>query len=134
VSLIPHHTSDPVCPLCEQKLLAVHPELQNIFHAKIKPSFPDAHVSWGFRSEKEQEQSVLDGKSKLEFPDSAHNKTPAMAIDLFQIDHAGRAKWDPGFFSAVNQLLEKAAPSVFWGGKWRDLGDFDHFQIKSGQS
>lgn len=130
MSLIPHHDSEPQCMLCEQKLILAHPDLQKWYREQVKPCFPDSHISWSYRNALEQEQALHDGKTHRAFPDSAHNKTPALALDLFQIDEAGRAKWDLSFFSAVNQLNEKAAPQIYWGGHWHHLGDNDHFELK----
>ena len=130
MSLLPHHSSDPVCALCTQKLALVHPDLHKWYVEQIKPIFHDSHISWGFRDAADQEIAVEDGKSKLEFPQSAHNKTPAMALDLFQIDEAGHAKWDPGYFSVINQLCAKINAPIIWGGIWKGLGDNDHFQLK----
>lgn len=75
------------------------------------------------------------GTTRLEWPDSAHNKTPAIAIDLFQITYPDKeespvAIWSPDFFSAVAKDIEDRGLPVLWGGQWRELGDRDHFQLK----
>ena len=124
MSLIPHHTSEPVCPLCEQKLSAAHEKLIEWFH-DLKSRHPDVHISWSFRDETSQEQAFQDGKTKLHFPLSAHNKQPAMALDIFQIDDSGKAKWDPVFCAKVAQ----ESPLLRWGGDWKSLGDRDHFEL-----
>ncbi len=129
MSILPHHSSDLVCALCEQKLLQSDPVLTAWFHQNVKPAFPDAHVSWTYRDEISQGAAVADGKSKLDFPNSAHNKLPAKAIDLFQIDDCGRAKWNPAFFSAINDMNVELGIGLLWGAQFRTLGDSDHFQI-----
>lgn len=129
MSAIPHHTSDAICPLCEYKLAAVDPTLQYWFRQHIKPNFPDAHISWGYRNETEQEQAYLDHKTRLHYPQSDHNKIPAKALDLFEINDAGQGVWNPGFFSAINDYNEDHGIELIWGAKWRSLGDNDHFAI-----
>lgn len=124
MSAIPHHTSDALCALCELKLESAHHELGTWFR-DLKSRNPSVHVSWAFRDEASQEQAFTDGKTKLHFPGSAHNKTPAMAVDIFQIDDTGKAIWDPVFCAKVAQ----ESPSLKWGGSWKSLGDNDHFEL-----
>ena len=126
MSIIPHHTSDAICALCEQKLSLAHPDLVVWFH-DLKSRNPSVHVSWSFRDQASQEQAFAAGTTKLHFPDSAHNKQPAQAIDIFQIDDSGKAKWDPVFMAKIAQ----ECPNLKWGGHWKSLGDNDHFEIPS---
>lgn len=128
MSAIPHHTSDPVCALCEDKLALAHPDLGKWFR-DLKSRHSDVHVSWSYRDELSQEQAFSDGKSKLHFPQSAHNKAPAMALDIFQLDDQGRAKWDPIFNAKVNEESLSLGYELKWGGAYRTLGDSDHFEI-----
>lgn len=128
MSAIPHHTSDPRCPLCEQKLLDAHPTLVGWFE-DVKSRNPNVHVSWGFRDATSQAQAVQEGKSKLLFPNSAHNKQPALALDLFQIDESGRAFWDPVFFAKLAGEIADSKLPLKWGGHWKGLGDNDHFEV-----
>jgi hypothetical protein len=145
MSIIPHHTSDVLCPLCAQKLIQAHPEITMWFHwAKTK--HPDLHVSWSYRNQAEQTQAVSNGASRLNYPDSAHNKTDAngnpcsLALDVFQINDAGQAVFDPIFCAKLDAESEAAGYIIKWGGNFRSLGDNDHFEIdvappvNSGQS
>ena len=128
MSAIPHHTSDPECSLCEQKLSLAHPELVKWFH-DLKGRHPDVHVSWSFRDAASQTQAFKDGTTKLQFPQSAHNKQPAMALDIFQIDDTGKGKWDPVFCAKVNEESLSLGYALKWGGQWKSLGDNDHFEL-----
>lgn len=128
MSAIPHHTSDPVCPLCEQKLSLAHEDLQKWFR-DLKSRHSDVHVSWSFRDEASQDQAFREGKTKLRFPASPHNKTPAMALDIFQIDDSGKPKWDPIFNTKVNYESLNLGYQLRWGGTFKSLGDYDHFQL-----
>lgn len=121
-----HHTSDSLCPACEEKLATVHADLSAWYHSSVKPAHPDCHVSWGYRDQASQESMFEDGATKLHFPDSAHNKIPARAIDLFQITSGGQAIWAPEFFVSVKSL---APSNIIWGGVWKTIGDGDHFEL-----
>lgn len=131
MSLIPHHTSDPVCALCEEKLKLAHPELAKWFR-DVKSRHPDVHVSWSYRDQASQQEAFEEGKSKLQFPMSAHNKTPTLALDIFQIDDAGKPKWDPIFNAKLNEESLSLGYALRWGGNFKSLGDSDHFEIEAG--
>lgn len=124
-----HHTAELICELCESKLQEADPSLRVWFRNHIKPNFKDAHVSWAYRDEASQEQAFADHKSRLHFPYSAHNKMPALALDLFEIDGAGEGVWNPKFFEAVNQYNKDKDIPLKWGGYFRLLGDAGHFEV-----
>lgn len=130
MSAIPHHTSDLACPLCSAKLALAHPELAQWFSDIVKPLHADSHVAWSYRGPEDQEQAFKEGKSKCHYPDSPHNKKPAEALDLFQIDAAGRGIWVPKFFAALDAHNKAQGIDLLWGGEFKSLGDYDHFQIR----
>lgn len=63
-----------------------HPDLQKILHEAIK--YFDFAVTCGHRGKEDQNRAFAEGKSKLKWPNSKHNKVPAMAVDCapFPID------------------------------------------------
>lgn len=127
-----HHTSDAVCPSCAEKLLQAHPYLQSWFK-EVKSRYANAHVSWSFRDMTDQNEYLREGKTRLAFPKSAHNvsvqgKPCSMALDLFLIDEDGIAKWPPLWFAKLNSENQTMKEPIFWGGKWKSLGDGDHYQ------
>lgn len=144
-----HHTSDPVCPLCEEKLAMAYQPLADWFRSRVKTRFKDAHVSWSFRNKQEQDACVADGASKLLWPKSAHNnsvpidykqtfsiyifgpnsKPCALALDLFQINAAfPNGCWDPKFYYDLNDLNHQNGSPILSGVEWRKFGDAGHFQ------
>lgn len=123
-----HHTTDTQCPLCAFKLSQVDHRLVDWFDRTVKPFKPNVHVSWGYRDEQSQEQAVADGKSKLHYPDSAHNKLPAMALDLFFLED-GKATWPSHDLYEISQMM---LDGMKWGGAWKSLGDADHFELRLG--
>lgn len=127
------HTDDPVCPLCQQKLLTAHPFFHDWF-ARQKQKYPNLHISWAYRGKEDQERVYADGKSNARFGQSAHNavdekgKPRADALDLFQIDEDGVARFSPTFMAKL--WGECKDDGLIWGGNFRKLGDFCHFQRK----
>jgi hypothetical protein len=124
-----HHTSNPICGLCEEKLKMADNRLQNWF-SHLKANFPGVHVAWSYRNELEQAQALLDHKTKLKFPDSAHNKVPARALDLFEINEDHQGVWNPKFFSDVCKFNLANEYKLKWGGNFASLGDYDHYELE----
>jgi hypothetical protein len=130
-----HHTTDPECPLCAEKLLQAHPDIVAWFKDCIKPKFPDAHISWSFRDKVNQNQCFAEGKSKLSWPMSAHNKSDdqgnpcAMALDLFQLASNNMACWPYQWFKSIIDYSNAEGHTVQWGGNWKSIGDGDHYQL-----
>lgn len=128
------HQDGPDCLGCQAKLAQAHPFLADWFNTKVKPKYPNAHVSWSYRNEQEQNQFLDEGRSELPYPQSAHNHTEnakpcAYALDLFE-EVSGKGIWSPSFFASVNSDVDKEGLPIFWGGRWKELGDKDHFQYR----
>ena len=131
-----HHTQDELCPMCAEKLTQAHESLRDWFTHKVKPSFPDAHISWSYRGKEDQEKAYSEGKTKLRFPNSPHNKMLldkpyAHALDLFEIDDTYQAKFNPKFYFDVNELVRFHNDPIKWGGTFKTLSDKDHFELVS---
>jgi len=62
-----------------KKLRLAHTDLQRIFEEVIK--YYDNTIVWTYRGQEVQDEFFENGKSKLKYPDSKHNCTPAMAVD-----------------------------------------------------
>lgn len=97
----------------------------------------DFTVLCGHRSKQEQEDAFERGASKLRWPNSKHNKTPSLAVDVapFPID------WDDldRFREMARIIMEeadKAGIKLRWGGDFNMNGkpddkfvDMPHFEI-----
>lgn len=127
-----HHTQDEICPLCTQKIAEAHPTLQ-LWWGKIKAKFPDAHVSWSFRDEANQNTFFQSGKTLARWPHSAHNKEPAQAMDLFQLREDNVASWQRSFFQGIADWLKAQGCPLTWAGDWERFREFDHFQMDEPQ-
>lgn len=122
------------CSRCAAKLSEACNEIVAFFYW-VKNNHPEAHVSWTFRDQALQEECYRMGKSKLHWPDSKHNYTDkeghpkAEAIDLFVLTNDEKAVWPRPWFEGLwNEVDRKNLPMI-WGGHFRKLGDYDHFQL-----
>ena len=61
LSLIPHHSSDPICALCSLKLKDAHSSPSRLVPRRLSVAFPDSHVSWSYRDQASQEAAYNDG-------------------------------------------------------------------------
>lgn len=78
----------PLGTTSRKRLATAHTDLQRLFEAVAEgvdrgecPGVTDITILCGFRGELDQNQAWANGKSKLRWPDSDHNKTPALAVD-----------------------------------------------------
>lgn len=126
------HENGYSCESCLDKLRQGHPEISRLYR-QIIAIFPDCHVSWCFRNEKDQNDLFASGKSKLAWPKSAHNKMVgeepcALAIDLFQLAD-GKASFPVAYYRSIWDFLKRRGEAVIWGGNFPTFKDYDHFQI-----
>lgn len=129
------HTADDVCPLCEDKLLCAHPRIADWFR-RLKKRHPNVHVSSSWRGQSEQNQLFKEGKTRAPFPKSKHNhmedgRPCSLALDLFQIDEDGVARFAPLFYAKVNAENEADRELIRWGGKFKSFVDGPHFELNS---
>ena len=91
----------------KNNLAQCHNDLQILFNEVIK--WEDCTVICGQRGEKEQNEAYEEGKSLLKFPQSKHNKIPAMAVDVvpWPIDWNNRERFMRfgGFVMGMAALL-----------------------------
>lgn len=121
------HVNEDVCPSCEQKLLLADHYLVT-WMRQLRSRYPSAHCSTAYRNKEDQEMAYSEGKSHRHYPDSAHNKTPAMALDIFQLNDHGQAVFDPVFCARVASENISNGWHLIWGGHFKSLGDYDHFE------
>lgn len=62
------------------KLATCHPELQHLFNEVVKHF--DCTILTGHRDKEAQNGAFNAGKSKLQWPNSKHNESPSMAVDV----------------------------------------------------
>ncbi|MEL6301085.1 MAG: M15 family metallopeptidase [Pseudomonadota bacterium] len=98
----------------------------------------DFTVLEGTRSQERQEQLFSQGKSKLQWPNSKHNTTPSLAIDIapYPIDWHDLAEFRylAGLMVGTGHEMGIA---LRWGGDWNMNGalsdnrfnDLPHFEL-----
>lgn len=112
------------------KLEKVHPDLQKIFKEAIKDTPIDFTITCGWRGEKEQNKAFKEGNSKLKFPQSKHNKMPAMAVDAVPFPKMWDAS-DSEWLLLSNHILstaKKLGIKLTWGGSWKFV-DKPHYEL-----
>lgn len=91
----------------------------------------DFSVLCGYRGREEQERVFAEGKSKAQFGQSPHNKSPSLAVDLapWPIDWENKQR-----FAELNDLMQRVAArlgvELEWGGNWKRFKDLPHWEIK----
>lgn len=124
-----HHNRDPQCPGCEDRLIQGHPEIVRFFNF-FKEKTPDLHCSWVYRDKEMQDEAYASGKSRAHFPNSKHNLEPSQAVDIFQIDEDGKAVFSKEFCESIHNEAIENGFNVRWGGDFKSLGDYGHFELK----
>lgn len=123
-------------------LAQAHSDLQIVFKEVIKHY--DCAVICGHRNEEDQNKAYNDGLSKLRYPQSKHNKTPSLAVDVVPwFKNRPHIRWnDKNKFYEFGGFVQGVAASwginIRWGGNWdmddelKDQSFFDlpHFELK----
>ena len=119
----------------EARLSTCHRDLQAVCRELIKQF--DFSVLEGHRGEKAQNAAFERGNSHVRYPNSAHNKTPSLAVDIapYPIDWGdlGRFREMIYRFDAVACVLRTRGEiqSRFeYGAFWPNFKDYPHVEIK----
>jgi peptidoglycan L-alanyl-D-glutamate endopeptidase CwlK len=125
----------------KERLLTCDDKLQQLFNEVIKHY--DCTVVCGHRGKDDQEQAVREGKSKVAFPNSKHNKLPSKAADVvpFPIDWNDKIRFYH-FAGYVLGVAKTLGIKVRWGGDWNSnlnfkdekFMDLPHFELVEGDS
>lgn len=107
-----------------EKLMTVHLDLQRLFREVVKHY--DCAVICGRRGEEEQNEYYRTGTSKLKFPQSKHNKTPSLALDVcpYPIDWNDKDRFYH-FAGLVKGIAISMEINIRWGGNWDGDNDLD---------
>lgn len=109
-------------------LKTCHPDLQKVAHEAIKRF--DFTVIEGHRGKEDQNKAFAEGKSKLKWPDSKHNRRPSSAFDAVPVP----LDWnDTQSFHDMAHHMKEAAKRVGvkikWGGDFTNFFDGPHFEL-----
>jgi len=123
------------------RLSTCHPLLIALFGRVIRrPDLPhDLTILCGHRGQAEQEKAYKAGASRLRWPNSKHNQTPSMAVDVAPIV-GGAVSWDWAAYHKIAPIIRAewaamqaegltGATRLEWGGDFATLKDGPHWQL-----
>jgi peptidoglycan L-alanyl-D-glutamate endopeptidase CwlK len=113
----------------KKHLATLDPELRRVLEEAIKHY--DFSVVCGFRNMEDQNTAFNEGHSTLRFPESNHNHHPSMAVDI--IPYPTGYDDIPEFYIMATHVYAaaiKLGVLLRWGGHWKTLRDYPHFEIK----
>lgn len=120
----------------QNNLETCHEDLQKLFNEVIKHF--DCSVICGHRGQEEQDRAFHDGRSKLKFPQSKHNKTPSLAADVvpYPIDWNDTRRFYM-FVGIVRGIAAMMNIPVRCGADWdgdmeikdQNFHDLPHFEL-----
>lgn len=123
----------------KQRLETCDLRLQELFNDVVRTF--DCTIVEGHRGEKKQNEYYSEGKSKVQFPNGKHNKTPSEGIDVAPYIN-GKISWDFRhclyFAGFVKGVAEKHGIKIRWGGDWdmdneamtdQNFQDLVHFEL-----
>ena len=128
---MPHYSKQS-----QEKLETCDARLQDIFNTVIKVF--DHSILCGHRSQAEQDLAFQTNKSKVQWPNGKHNKTPSQAVDVapypIEWDNTKRFTLFAGFVLGV---AEMKGVKIRWGGDWdgdtkmkdQKFNDLVHFEL-----
>ncbi len=121
----------------QNELLTIDYRLQEVFNEVIKHF--DCAVMQGYRTQAEQDEKFRQGLSKVQFPNSKHNASPSLAVDVapYPIDWNDRERFTL-FAGFVKGIAVSMGYHLRWGGDWdsdtqvkdNNFDDLPHFEIR----
>src|SRR4051812_42669528 len=115
-------------PASQRRLDGAHPLLQKLFAAVASET--SVLILDGQRGRMAQERAFALGHSRAHFGQSAHNWSPAIALDVvpWPLD------WhDLGRFRRLAGMVKSKALAlgvpIAWGGDWATLQDMPHYEL-----
>lgn len=121
----------------QEKLAGCNYDLQVLFNEVIKKF--DCTIIVGHRGKNEQNEYYRTGRSKLQYPNSKHNKIPSEAVDVapypINWNDTKRFYYFAGY---VKGIAEKMGINIRFGGDWdsdtevtdQTFNDLVHFELR----
>lgn len=123
----------------KRKLATCHQKLQDLFNEVIKVS--NCSITDGHREEERQNLYYAQGKSRVKWPNSKHNKPASLAVDAPPYVN-GKISWDIRHCiyhaGVVLGIAARMGIVIRWGGNWdmdeevmtdQDFQDLVHFEL-----
>jgi peptidoglycan L-alanyl-D-glutamate endopeptidase CwlK len=117
----------------EHCLEGVHPDLARVIRAAAERSAVPFMVIHGLRTLAEERRELASGASQtLHSRHLPNTEGYACAVDVAAL-RDGHVSWDPRLYRTIAEAVKAAAwdqhHRVEWGGNWRSLKDYGHFQL-----
>lgn len=122
----------------KERLLQCHPDIVRVMKEVIKGV--DCTILEGHRPKVKQDEVYANGLSKVQWPNSKHNKEPSLAVDVapYPIDWNDTQRFYY-FGGYVLGVADQLGVNLRWGGDWDgddDLNDqhfmdLVHFELRS---
>ena len=121
-------------------LSACHPNLIRVMRTVVRVC--DNSIRSGYRGEEEQNRLYAAGKSQRRWPDSKHNNSPSLAVDILPYPFYKEDWKDWSKFSYLAGHVMEVAHlfdiPVTWGGDWshnniftdEKFRDMMHFELR----
>lgn len=112
----------------KDNLATCHVDLQRLIIEAIRHY--DFSVICGHRGEKEQNEAFDKGTSQLKYPFGNHNCIPSLAVDIapYPIDWKDLNRFHY-LAGVVLTIAEQLRLNIGWGGNWKKLKDYPHFEL-----
>ncbi len=103
-----------------KKLKDCDNRIQQVINKALAKGLIDITVTCGHRGEQAQNEAYAKKTSKLKYPDSKHNKQPALAIDIVPCIKGRERQWLDYCFMAgiVLSVAKDEGIKMRWGGNW----------------
>ena len=123
----------------QARLDTCHPDLQRLMKAVVEKY--DISIICGYRSQEEQEQAFLAGRSKARFGESKHNSWPSRAVDVvpypFSAEDWKDTHWFAHMAGYIKAVADQLGIRIRWGGDWNQdnrlsnegFWDLPHFEL-----
>ena len=114
----------------ESRLSSCHSKLQVLMRAVLQVQ--DISIICGHRTKQTQNSYYRSGTSKLKWPDSKHNKSPSLAVDIIAYPFCGWNNLDA--FKELSVIVKEKADElgikIKWGGDFKSFVDMPHWQLE----
>jgi len=112
----------------KERLQSCHSDLQKLFFDVIQMA--DCAILCGHRDEADQAAACAKGNSNTPWPTSKHNSCPSLAVDVapYPIDWNDIQRFKD-FATLVKERASALGIAIRWGGDFRTLADYDHFEL-----
>lgn len=115
----------------KDKLATCHQKLQDVMNEVI--TLTDIKVLCGTRGQKEQDEAFANGTSTKRYPNSKHNTSPSLAVDVvpYPIDWSDIQRFKD-LAVIIKSVAAKLGVDIRWGGDWHTFKDYPHWELPNG--